>query len=375
MDTYTARLLGRDRQTVAVLDHHRGFSYESEPSAITPGSITLPRNDKNVRLSQLSRYVYFYKNNVLEGTFVIVERDLSGDDDAFTLTLASEEVLLERTRTPENYGACLNNSGQFSSTRGDLASIARELLPGWFWFTVKHKEGFGTNSLYPGYGYRVGSNRVDSETLPGVVILQEDANAAFYPSGYIILRFAAVNVPGFLRWDRVRWQADYNATVKVTCQVRHWTDPATIPAWSTIPEVAGTDPGRLGYPVTGFRALGVGAPYVDIRFNLKTADTTSPDNEAAPTQYGQSPRLHAVELIARTQGAVEEGTIPASTSKTIRGLKASLSTAFDVLSQACQQAGWEFEVSQGKLNLAKELGQDRTNEVHLTTGALDRSSL
>src|SRR5690606_19403650 len=78
--------------------------------------------------------------------------------------------------------------------------------------------------------------------------------------------------------------------------------------------------------------------------------------------------VFAVEMIARTEGAIEAGDIPASTGDLVSGIEADGASALNVLSQACEQAGWEFWVSNGKLNTAKEMGEDRTSSVLLRAG-------
>src|SRR5690606_21934772 len=194
-------------------------------------------------------------------------------------------------------------------------------------------------------------------TEPGVVMLAK-SGGRYVASGHITVRFKRDDVPDFLRWDRIRWASDNGAPVRTTMQYRYG-DGSTMSAWSD--EVEGALPDEIGIvPAT------TDAEVIDIRINLYTDDRDTEDDEGNPV--GQTPFVFAVELIARTTGALMAGDIPAVAGVKVSGLEADGVSAFHVLSQACAQTGWEFWVSDGKLHLAQEMGADRTSSVLLRAG-------
>ena len=104
-----------------------------------------------------------------------------------------------------------------------------------------------------------------------------------------------------------------------------------------------------------------------VRINLITNDTESEDDNGNPV--GVTPTVFAVELIARTErGELVAGNIPSVAGVTVKGLSADHATAFNVLKQACEQVGWEFNVWDETLNLAEALGVDRTKDFVLRAG-------
>ena len=53
---------------------------------------------------------------------------------------------------------------------------------------------------------------------------------------------------------------------------------------------------------------------------------------------------------------------------TVKGIEADHASAFQVLLAACEQNGWEFQVINGALSIADNLGADRTNDFVLRGG-------
>ena len=361
--TYSAQILDRNRELLAVLDRHGGFSFTRKPSTATRGEIRVPRNDEKIGHVQLGKFVSIFRHRDGDTsrrfTGVIVERDVVGD--FLTLAFGSEETLLDWTLCPENYSPVLNGS--------DLADVVRRCLDDWHVLRVKAQEQW--QSVSEQHGRRASSQNIDVDTLPGQMILATDGNNAYLPSGNAVFRFDRDEVPDFVEWDRVRWVSDYADDVRTTIQVSTQSVLPTSAEWNEIDEVRGFMPESLGWPTQGFSALGVDAKQADtvwIRVNLYTDDTTSPDDDDEPTQFGVTPRVHALELIARTQSEVGEGDIPASTGVTVRGLNANQSTSLEIIREACLQAEWEFVVDNGQLSLAENIGMDRSGDIVLTTG-------
>jgi hypothetical protein len=62
------------------------------------------------------------------------------------------------------------------------------------------------------------------------------------------------------------------------------------------------------------------------------------------------------------------GNIPDVAGVTVKGIEADHASAFQVLLNACEQVGWEFQVVNGALSIAENLGVDRTKEFVLRAG-------
>src|SRR5690606_37145476 len=156
MDVYQVRLLDRNRNLLAILDHITGWRYSRRPSAATTFSVSIPRRVIEETIPQGSELYYFLsatqptraapapgqqEPQKLEGAQIaalvvvwqieptprrrvagpIVGRKLGRT--ATTLECMTEEILLERNRTPAQYGRVWHGM--------DLADVARDLLRGW----------------------------------------------------------------------------------------------------------------------------------------------------------------------------------------------------------------------------------------------------
>jgi len=375
MDVYQVRLLDRNRNLLAILDHITGWRYSRRPSAATTFSVSIPRRVIEETIPQGSELYYFLsatqptraalapgqqEPQKLEGAQIaalvevwqieptprrrvagpIVGRKLGRT--ATTLECMTEEILLERSRTPAQYGRVWHGM--------DLADVARDLLRGWETLRVKDR------SQWEAAVERV---NVDTGTEPGIVMLAKDGSGRYQASGYIVLRFRAAEVPGFTSWDRIRWLSDYGGPVRTTMQYRTGTNPSSMGPWSS--EIVGALADEIGVVPSS-----TSAAIIDVRINLYTDDRESEDAEGNPV--GQTPALYAVEVIARTQPILAAGSIPASTGVVVTDIEADNATALKVLQDACAQAGWEFEVEGGELHLAPQIGEDRTNQFVLRSG-------
>ena len=364
---YNIRLLDQNRRRIAVIEAPASWQYTRRPSEATNISVALPRTPVEDALpagmdtyaflapyqvahvgvspgttphkpkhthGDIGLYVEIYRGTQHIVTSRILKVDIT--DETIAFQCLTEEIELERHVTPAQYGRVYDH--------WDLADVARDMLHGWSVLRVKDQSQWEE---------AIEAVNVDTTTEPGVVMLAK-SGGKYVAQGYIVLRFAKSDVPDFVGWDRIRWASDNGAPVRTTMQWR-----ADDGSWSE--EIEGALPDEIGVvPGTA------DAEVIDVRINLYTDDRETEDAEGNPV--GQTPFVFAVELIARTEGRIEAGDIPASTGVLVSGLEADGASALNVLSQACAQAEWEFWVKDGKLNIAKEMGEDRTASVLLRAG-------
>lgn len=366
---YNLRLLNLNRERLTIIDPVTSWRYTRRPSEATEITVTLPRSDVEAALpagadiyaflspaqvvpvsvgalapaagealhdrARIAYMVEIYRGTEHVVTGRISHRDIG--DETVTITCHTEEILLEANITPAQYGRVWDD--------WDLADVARDVLGGWHVQRVKDRTQWDT---------AIEAVNVDTATEPGVVMLAKDSSGRYRASGHITLRFSRQHIADFVRWDRIRWASDNAAPVRTTMQWR-----ADGGAWS--PGYQGALPDEIGV------ALGAAnATTVDVRINLHTDDRDTEGPSGSPV--GQTPYVFAVELIARTAGRVAAGAIPAAAGVTVAGLDADGTNALAVLGQACESVGWEFLVRDGKLDLARRIGEDRTGSVLLRTG-------
>lgn len=364
---YNLRLLDIHRNRIAIIDQVETWRYNRRPSEATEISVTLPRETVEAALpggvdlhaffapyqvvaisgdehtltkeskhehARIAHYVQIYRGTRHVVTGRISKRDIG--DDTVTIRCHTEEIELESHITPAQYGRKWDH--------WDLADVARDMLRGWHVQRVKDKTQWDA---------AIERVNVDTSTEPGVVMLAK-SGGKYVSQGHITLRFSKADVPGFHSWDRIRWASDNVAPVRTTMQWRADGGPWSQEMEGALPDEVGVVPGSAD------------ADVIDVRINLYTDDQETEDAEGNPV--GQTPYVFAVEMIARTEGRIEAGDIPAAAGVLVSGLEADGASALNVLSQACEQAGWEFWVSDGKLNLAEEMGEDRTSSVLLRAG-------
>ena len=310
-----------------------GFFAPAQPVIVEPAPRRV-REDKT-KYAEIASYVQIYKGDKLKASGKIVGRTLG---QVVTVEAYTEEILLETSLTPSQYGKVWDG--------WDLADVARDLLDGWQTMRVKAPEQWQQ--------YMVDSHRVDLTTEPGTVMLAKRASGQYYDSGYITLVFNKSEIPNFKAWDRVRWSADSEEPVKTSIQISTNGTSFSAPFDGGLPE-------EIGYYIGGDH------DQVWVRINLSTSDTESEDPEGNPV--GVTPTVFAVELIARTEGDLAVGNIPAVAGATVKGLSADHASAFRVLVDACDQVGWEFQVVNGALNIAENLGVDRTKDFVFRAGS------
>lgn len=364
---YQARILDRDRQIKAVLPGIR-WHYNRRINEATEISIYIPREtiDEHIpqghalygffapsqpfvvqgkparakpnkaQYAEIAAYIQIYKGDTLKVTGKINSRTIG---QIVTIQAYTEEILLEGNQTPAQYGKVYDN--------WDLADVAKDMLDGWQTIRVKDQSQWQS--------YMVGSSNIDLTTDPGIVMLAKKADGSYYQSGYIELMFSSGEVTDFKRWDRIRWSADSEAPVKTTIQYS-----TSGISWST--------PFDGGFPEeVGLVPSGATSSTMYVRINLETTDTESEDPDGNPV--GVTPAVFAIELIARTErNELVAGNIPSVAGVTVKGLSADYASAFQVLLDACEQVGWEFQVWNGALNIAKNIGVDRTKDFVLRAG-------
>ena len=193
---------------------------------------------------------------------------------------------------------------------------------------------------------------------PQVTIDYNYNSGKYFESGYIVMRFEKEDITNFKNWERIRWAADNQDPVFTTMQYRYG-ELGNLSGWSE--EFEGIAPDELGVIPAA-----VDEDILDVKINLNTDDTTSENQESDPV--GVSPRLFALEVIARTDSGITAGDIPDFTGINVYDIDADNTKKLSVLVQMCEQAGYDFELIEGELNVAESLGEDRTDGFVLRAG-------
>ena len=309
-----------------------GFFAPTQPFLVQ-GAPVRERENKT-KYAEIAHFIQVYKGEHLVASGRIKSRTLG---EVVLIEAHTEEILLESNRTPAQYGKVWDG--------WDLADVARDLLDGWQSIRVKAQSQWQDRI--------VASSNVDLTTNPGHVMLAKRSNGRYYDNGYITLLFNKSEIPNFKAWDRVRRSADSEDPVKTSIQIS-----TNGTSFSTAFD--GGFPEEIGYYIGGDHEQ------VWVRVNLSTTDTESEDENG--NKVGVTPTVFAVEVIARTEGSLVAGNIPSVAGVTVKGLSADHTSAFSVLSEACEQVGWEFNVWDGALNLAESLGVDRTKDFVFRAG-------
>ncbi len=364
---YTIRLLDQDKILLGRLPVI-AWQYSRKISESTDFSITIAREEITAELldedmfaflspmqpilieddthtntpissANLSYFLQLYEESTLIAMGKISKRDFT--ETTVVLKAHTEEYLLSLYRTPAQYGIKWDNT--------DICDVARDMLKGWRVIRVKSN-----------WSDAVDSSQVDIATEPTVVLLDKDGAGVYFADGYITFEFDQPDT--FENWERIRWSADNEAPVFTTMAYR--TYDGSWSGWSA--EFEGALPDQLGIEI-----VDTDAEKVQVRITLSTDDQESEDPSGDPV--GSTPALFAVEIIARTP-AYLTGSIPASSSVEVDGISAKGKTALQVLKDACDQVGWEFQVFNGVLYVASALGVER--EVLFRAGTnMDISSL
>ena len=302
-----------------------GFLGPTQPSA----KVEFDTEESKLSYAEIAAFLQIWHNEELKVTGRISKRTVN--QTTVELSAYTEEILLEQNITPPQYGRVFDNQ--------DIADVARSCLDGWQTLRVKDVSQWNA---------AIASDNVDTSTEPGLVLLSKGMDGKYNESGFITVRFLKSNIQGFKKWDRVRWSADNIGDLETTMQYSFNGGAFTAEITGALPDESGVELATTD------------ADYVDVRINLRTSDTESEDPDG--NEVGTTPVLFCVELIARTEGELSEGSIPASTGDTVKGISANSTTALDVLTQAAEEVGYEFVVVDGQLDLAETIGADKTDE-------------
>ena len=346
---YELHIRDSARELIARIERSIGWAYTRRLMEATEVTFTMPRelvseianlNPLADKLPDLRLASFIEIWDALEGRFKASGRlsRRSIGSDTVTVTAFTDEILLTSHLLPRQYGLVFENR--------DLADVARELL--YSRHTLRKKSQADWSAA-------TAKTNVDTATIPGLVMLAK-AGLAYRATGSLILRFNKSDVPGFVAWERIRWAGDLDDVVSTAIEYRangtgSWVGP-----------FKGGIPDQIGVEISDKAAT-----FYEVRVTLTTTDTTTPDDEDAPTVLGHTPFFFALEMIAKTQGRVGIANIPAKTGEVVKGIAADEVTALEVLRDACAQTGWEFEVIRGSLHLVKQLGRDRTKDFLLKT--------
>ena len=358
------RILDKDLNLKARLNPE-SWQYNRRRNVATDISVTVAKNElrrvlpTDGRLYQelaregilhltIANFVQIYKGNDLRASGVIVERDVG--DDTIEIKAFTEEILLERNRTPAQYGSVFR--GQ------DIADVARELTTGWQTIRVKAESEWKGEE--PNIEL-VESENIDFETQSNVIMLDKTPLGNYYEEGYLILRLDSEDYSSFASWDRIRWSADNEEPVETSIQYRYANTINDLESEQFSQEFEGVIPDE-----EGLVPAATDERYVDIRINLSTQDTDSEDGDGNPV--GSTPFFFALELIANTEFALEVGEIPNSTGVTVGQVDADGENCLSILKEICDTTGYEFQIKNKKLSIAETFGENLTDSVMLRKG-------
>lgn len=354
MYEYQFRLLDKDGVIISVLDRFARAEFTREPSTVTTCTVVIAKGDTKVPSVNLMRYLAVYrKDSTTEvftelSRFIIAERNVAASE--ITITALSEESLLDRTVCPEDYAPALTLLNR------DLAHVVKQSLKGWVSLYANHASHYELTSAT---GRRLYKRNVSTELIQNRITLQKNEEDKFPFRGVMQLRFLKSEVPNFSHWERVRWLSDYgeDAGIRTFIQIRYGNG-TSMSSWTN--DIRGVLTDTVGYPTSGFDALGVGADTADV---IDVQVVLESDHDDI------TPVFTGVELIARTNTVITTApNFPSVAGVNVGQITASNTSSYDIIKTACENAGWQFTVNQGKISIAKRIGEDKTNSVLLTTG-------
>jgi len=364
----TVRILDpATRGVLAVLPEATDPRYSRRPRSATEIVVTVPRDAPGLAHATRGRLLEVWRGDELEASGRLELRDVSGD--SVLLTAYTEEIRLKDYRTPAVYGAAL--SGR------DAADVIRACLDRWYPIRLKTVKEWLELSEH--MRSRLSSGVSAHDAGGGTLWLARDAQGRYVRSGWVRYMFDSSTIPGFTGWDRIRWASDYppDGLVYTTVQyllsdggaVPHPSDPT-----GYLPNVSWQSPSTNPQTLYGERGVlpdeigidlgGATNRYLYVVLRLYTDDQTSQEEGEEGTS-GSSPRFYALEVVARTQGEIIAGDIPAETGVTVQAINADSATAFDVIRDACEQANLDFQVVTGALHVAESFGGE--DGLHLVT--------
>jgi len=353
------------RGVLAVLPEATDPRYSRRPRSATEITVSVPRDAPGLAHATRGRLLEVWRGDNLEASGRLELRDVSGG--TVTLTAYTEEIRLKDYRTPAAYGAAL--SGR------DAADVIRACLDRWHTIRLKSAADWRVDGSVVNL---VMTNVQALDAGGGTLWLTRDAQGRYVRNGHVRLTFDAATIPGFTGWERIRWASDWppDGLVYTTLQYA-LSNSATLPGESStswLPNVSWQSPSTNPQTLRGERGVlpdeigidlgGASNRYLHVICRLYTDDQTSQEEGEEGTS-GSSPRFYALEVVARTQGEIIAGDIPAETGVTVQAINADSATAFDVIRDACEQANLDFQVHGGALHVAESFGGE--DGLHLVT--------
>lgn len=353
------------RAVLTVLPEAVSVTYARRPRTATEITVTVARDAPGLAHATRGRLLEVWRGTTLEASGRLELRDVTRS--TVTLTAYTEEIVLKDYVTPDAYGAAL--SGR------DAADVIRACLDRWHTIRLKAAADWQAGGSVANLAM---TNVQAVDAGNGTLWLTRNGSGQYERAGYVRLTFDADTIPGFTGWERVRWASDYppDGLVYTTLQYA-LSNSATLPGESStswLPNVSWQSPSTNPQTLKGERGVlpdeiglelgGATERYLHVICRLYSDDQTSQEEGEVDTS-GSSPRWYALEVVARTGGPIQAGSIPASTGVTVQALQADNAPAFDVIRAACEQAELDFQVLAGALNVAESFGGE--DGLHLIT--------
>ncbi|MDI6872153.1 MAG: phage tail protein [Bacillota bacterium] len=339
---YVARVYDETGNLLAVLENTKAAYFSRKANQATEVGFSLPRNDPKAQYLEIAHSFDLYRNGHRTTSGVITKRDFSSNPikvSGFTNT-----IKLSQMQTP----------AKWVWDGVDLADVYRDLLLRFRWVRKNTQADFQAGERY----------QVDTTTEPGSVLLAKDAQYHYHASGHVTTGPIDLGT-NVTRIDRLRLATREGEKVRIKAQIRTSDDNVVWSAWSTELTTNFWEEG------VNLIALGLSQPhrYVDVKLNLYTDDTTTPDNEQNPSVYGFTPILDALEIVWREPSNLSAGSIPASFGKTVKSVEANFENHLAVARKLAEKYDVEFEVDgDDRLNVAEALGSDLSNSILLKRG-------
>lgn len=330
---YSVVLYDSSGDAVAVLENAGTPSYSRSKNTADQVSFSVPKGDPKIPFVALGQRFELIRNIGLGSSSLEVSGFISSfgwDTDSFVIEGFTEEIILERYFTPEQYSYPMTSENQ------DLDSFVPQLM-----------ESFVTDRVKGNWSSFISAeSNVDYTTNPEFMLLTK-SGGDYVSSGYVVFRFSKLANE---KWERVRWVSDYyvDEDGEVTTKVSY-RQADTIGGLSS---VAFTTPVAGALPdVVGLILASPTLAYTEVRVDFSTDSTDT------------SPVLFSLEVIKR-------GLTPIHTVNVLGdghliptlGVNADQASFLSILISALEPSGWEFELVDGVLTVAESLGEDKSYE-------------
>jgi|GEM_PF-6162958 len=267
---YMVALYDKQRNLLAVLEQSLQAHYNRRIGEASEVGFSLPASDPKAYHFEQARYFDLFRGEERKVSARIEKRDTSGNP--YSISGYTNEIKLRDYTAPSNW----------TYDGWEAMDAVRDLLLEFRTFIKQSKADWDASELY----------RVDTQTQPtrnGDVCLAKDGSGHHYSDGHIIAQPIDLGTDIF-KIDRVRWQQTVGEDVAITVQTR--TGPTILPdaSWSDW-----SAPQTLAVPddsaTTGAPCTSPTDRYIQVRLNLSTKDTITPNEEK--TTFGFTPILHS----------------------------------------------------------------------------------